>query len=690
MSTQKKNVLESTLNDKQKVLVFAGKAGLSLALVIYYCFIIQDLVDIFGTFFAKSSSIPATFAISVAVMLDAVAMIVFGVIFPSVMQRLTVMRSKLGVMRWIFSGLIASTIVWFFLYSKWSFVIDGKWLRSVYFVAGYLAIAWLLTKEKNKNFSIEGLLIAGLFFGALFQIANEMKTVVAYPFSLGWSEGNRIWDYSARLGKRFYNYPQELAIDAYIDLGRQTLWGLPFLLPKPTILLVRLWNAFLYTVPYFLFGLLVFSDKGQKKALWIGAGLWVFLFIHQGPIYTPLILAAMLTYTTKFLPTWSGFFIAILAGLFALYSRQTWMFAPAMWAALIAFVEKSPHGVRDEKGRWIRAIALGTGGILGGLVVGNLIVAIRARLAQDPSSVTGTVNLSAVNEMVSKQPLLWNRLLPNATNPLGILPALLLAVIPLILILIIIRRKIAWELNFWQKLLILGELAAFLGVGIIASVKIGGGDNLHNLDMFLITMVLLASLVWKVGGREFFENIGKQNWIIQAILLAAVLYPASQGMLSSMPIETATKAETKEALEIIQIMVDDRSPGEILFIDQRQLLTFNTIKNVKLVPEYEKKVLMDMAMANDAAYFDSFYEDLETHRFSLILSQPVYITYQDVEHAGGFGSENNTWVDWVSVPMLCHYEPVVTDTTAKFMLLVPRTGELPEDMIQWCEDHLDS
>lgn len=665
------------------------KIGLSFIVIAYYALIINDLINIFGPFFEISNKIPATFTISLSAMLLALVLILFGIIFPSVLQYFSVFRRRLGCLRWVAAILLVVVIIWFFLYTKWSFVIDGKWLRSVFFLAGYLSVAWLLTQKNEKNYSIEGLLTSALFFGTFFQIANELKTVVSYPFSLGWSEGNRIWDYSARLGKRFYDYPQELEINAYIDLGRQTLWGLPFLLPRPSILLVRFWNAILYTVPYFLFGLLVFSEKGQEKRLWITVSLWVFLFIHQGPIYTPLILAAMLTYTTKYFPTWLGFFVAILAGLFALYSRQTWMFSPAMWAALIAFLEKKPKGVKDQRGRWIRAIVLGTGGILGGLVIGNLIVAIRARLAQDPSAVTGTVNLSAVNEMVSKQPLLWNRLLPNATNPMGILPALLLAIVPLILLLVIIKGKTAWQLNFWQKLLILGELTAFLVVGIVASVKIGGGDNLHNLDMFLITLVFLAALIWKAGGREIIQTIGQQKWIVQVLLLAAVLYPGSQGMLSSMPIETATKAKTEEALEIIQIMVDDRSPGEILLIDQRQLLTFDIIKNVKLVPEYEKKVLMDMAMANDASYFQGFYKDLKTQRFSLIVSQPVYITYQEVEHEGGFGSENNTWVDWVSVPMLCHYEPVITDTTMKFMLLVPRTDELPEDMIQWCEDYLN-
>ena len=38
---------------------------------------------------------------------------------------------------------------------------------------------------------------------------------------------------------------------------------------------------------------------------------------------------------------------------------------------------------------------------------------------------------------------------------------------------------------------------AFLAVGLIASAKIGGGSNLHNIDMFWITLALIAAWAWK-------------------------------------------------------------------------------------------------------------------------------------------------------------------------------------------------
>ncbi len=49
-----------------------------------------------------------------------------------------------------------------------------------------------------------------------------------------------------------------------------------------------------------------------------------------------------------------------------------------------------------------------------------------------------------------------------------------------------------------------------------------------------------------------------------------------------------------EVLNMIQSEADRAlEKGDVLFLDQRQLLTFGYITNVPLIPEYEKKVLME-------------------------------------------------------------------------------------------------
>ena len=140
------------------------------------------------------------------------------------------------------------------------------------------------------------------------------------------------------------------------------------------------------------------------------------------------------------------------------------------------------------------------------------------------------------------------------------------------------------------------------------------------------------------------------------------------------------REEVGKTLSLIQEWVANaQKRGEVLFMDQRQLLTFGYIKGVPLVSEYEKKYLMDQAMGDTAAStFPAFYRDLENHRFSLIISDPLRLPIKDSDYS--FGEENNAWVKWVAAPILCYYEPLVTLREFKIQLLVP-LGTISPDCV---------
>ncbi|HRQ33269.1 MAG TPA: hypothetical protein PLM89_09235, partial [Anaerolineales bacterium] len=126
-----------------------------------------------------------------------------------------------------------------------------------------------------------------------------------------------------------------------------------------------------------------------------------------------------------------------------------------------------------------------------------------------------------------------------------------------------------------------------------------------------------------------------------------------------------------KALKDIQNAIKEAAPnGDILFIDQRQLLTFKYVTGVPLVPEYDKKVLINEAMSASESYFQTFYRDLAAQRFSLIITNPLHERVQTEED--NFGEENNAWVKWVSAPVLCFYEPLETLKKVKIQLLAPK------------------
>ena len=79
-------------------------------------------------------------------------------------------------------------------------------------------------------------------------------------------------------------------------------------------------------------------------------------------------------------------------------------------------------------------------------------------------------------------------------------------------------------------------------------------------------------------------------------------------------------ARAEQELATLRTMVEQAAGkgGEILFISQRQLLTFKQITGVPLVEPYENVFLMEMAMAGNPEYLGRFHDDLKNHRFALI------------------------------------------------------------------------
>jgi hypothetical protein len=97
--------------------------------------------------------------------------------------------------------------------------------------------------------------------------------------------------------------------------------------------------------------------------------------------------------------------------------------------------------------------------------------------------------------------------------------------------------------------------------------------------------------------------------------------------------------------------------GEVLFIAERQLLTFDNVENVPLVEEYERDFLTEMVMSHNQKYLDQFYQDLHRHRFALIIAetQGYYLSKKN----SAFYEENNLWVNAISAPLLCEYRQIM-------------------------------
>ncbi len=586
--------------------------------------------------------------------------------FDALGQRLRDWRASLGRLQWAAVALVLILLVLLRLLSGPSLYWFNASLRFAFIALLSLAAAFLLTSNKGNFLSIEtGMLGLGIIL-LIASIINDTYLASNYPFSLTWSEGNRFYDYSMIFGQRIYDAVLPIVNPyTYNAPGRFVLWGLPFLIPSLPIWFHRLWGGVLLIVPPALFAWLA-SRKIADPFIRYALALWIALFfIVLTPVYAPILLSAIILLLTVFEPSlWKRVALVVIASVYASLSRWTWFLAPAAWAVLADLLLYYPQRNSSFIRKILPTVLVGLSGVVAGFLVGKKYIA----------------SYGASESLTASQPLLWYRLFPNQTYSMGIVFGTLIVTGPLLIILAWWMASRRWKLDWLQMLAVWVGLLGFLGAGLVVSTKIGGGGDLHNLDMYLVTLTFVFSLgiysMWKEGEL----NLGSWPFWIQALLcwsFLMIVYPFMPFVKQSTPatLNLPPNTQVQQTLQTIRAQVTQASQtGPVLFMDERQLLSFGYIRNVPLVSDYEKKYMMDQSLASNAEYFHQYYVDLSNRRFALIVSEPLkHVIKSEGDSASPFPDENNAWVKWVSDPTLCFYKPIFTDAENRVQLLVPRS-----------------
>jgi hypothetical protein len=281
----------------------------------------------------------------------AAAVILWGRAAPSGwIERITTFRNKLGPVRWLVVFALLIFPVWFFQYTPWGIAFNGLYFRL--FVWVYVAIALAMFLQAGEHLlRWSGLLAALLLTSTAFSIAAALINVSDYPFSLGWSEGNRMWDYSVMFGRHLYDYPLDRDIFVLLDVGRQFIGGIPFLFPGVPIQMERFWVGLTTIIPYLLLGLAAFRFDFKNKKLWVLLAFWSFIFLKQGPIHPPLVICAFVVALLWRSPLWLGIPLIFATGYFAEESRFTWLFAPGIWIVMLEFSGATFERMGESKNR---------------------------------------------------------------------------------------------------------------------------------------------------------------------------------------------------------------------------------------------------------------------------------------------------------------------------------------------------
>jgi hypothetical protein len=544
-------------------------------------------------------------------------------------------------------------------------------LLGAFFLKAFIASS----VDQSKPWGVTGWLgamaVAWVVGGIGYKIATFIPSVSTYPFSLGWSEASRYYYASLFFSQKIYG---QVVPPSPLHPSRYLLQAIPFIIADLPLWVHRLWQVLLWVgVTYLTVYLLAKRFRYPEGWTWIARLAfisWGFLFLFQGPVYYHLLICAVIVLwgfdSQRF---WKSLSVVLLASAWAGISRVNWYPVPGMIAASLYFFEERVGGSEISGVDSRRPISWRV--LIQYLLPAISWIALGTVMAFASQAVyihLSGIQVEAFTSSFSSD-LLWYRLWPNSTFPLGILPAILIVSLPIFAILIQGLKKMHWI----RKLGLLTILFILFVGGLVVSTKIGGGSNLHNLDAFLVLLMVAGSYV--LFGQVRLYTIIKSDGTInvsRAMFALGMLVPVIFAIYSGSPQILPDRVEAQRVLAALNKMADETvdQGGEVLFISQRHLLTFGLIPNVPLVGNYEKVFLMEMAMAGDTTYLNNFYDDISEQRYAMIVSDREHQIFKGSDEM--FGEENDVWVSRVTQPLLTYYQEAESFKPFGIEVLVPK------------------
>ena len=134
----------------------------------------------------------------------------------------------------------------------------------------------------------------------------------------------------------------------------------------------------------------------------------------------------------------------------------------------------------------------------------------------------------------------------------------------------------------------------------MVSVKIGGGADLHDMDSYEVLLQIIAVYFF---ANQVRPESGNAEWgiipwpVLVLVIIIPFVFPLDY-------VGNWVKYNNRRAQADIKTLQAAVAPaaahgGEVLFISERQLITFDYIKGVTLVPDDEIVELMEIAMSNN-------------------------------------------------------------------------------------------
>ncbi len=559
-----------------------------------------------------------------------------------------------------FAAFLAILFIFPFFYARPEIrqFFGGEWVRFLVFWLLALTGMYALKNARPNLAFAPALALTLLLQSAANLTASYLPALTDYPFALGWSETSRFYFPSLFLSEKIYGQPYPWPI---LHPSLHLLLAPPYWFDAP-LWFHRAWQV---GIRFLLVGLIapaiLSRFKIENRTLKIALFTWIFVYLFTLPLYLHLPLMVFpLLWLFRAEDDRRTWILLIATSIWAGLSRLNWYPMPGLILSVLWLLETNPKGLQKPLGFLVSRFGRPAAWTISGSLLAYAVSQVYIPLSGNQP---GDFFTSLTSD------LLWYRLWPNATYFLGVVPGILLLSLPIWILIVISASKIRVSASpsvpesvtkpVIESVAIFAILLVLFLGGLLVSVKIGGGGDLHNMDAYAVMLLIVAAYA-------FFRAAQPIPWQVVALL---VLIPAWFAQLPNSGIARYDQAGSQATLAAIQQRVGT-AEGEILFITQRHLMSMDMIQGATLVPEYEREDLMEMAMANNSAYLARFEQDMENQRFAAIIVDPLRFNYLGSDYF--MGEENNAWVRHAVRPILCWYREDQTFPVDRITIYVPR------------------
>jgi hypothetical protein len=569
-----------------------------------------------------------------------------------------------GRLRW--TGAFLFSLAWIGFTLVYMIPIMGNlfswigWMRLLVFLSFSLLGTWGIKILRTETPWFSAWIAVILCQATLHLLLLYWQRVTDYPFAMGWSETSRFYYPSLFLSEKVYgrDYPWPI-----LHPTLHLLLAPPYLFDAP-LWFHRFWQV---AIRYLLVAAVVpvllrrLSIPG-RAARWL-VGLWMFLYLFMGPVYFHLTVPVIVVLLGFSAENHRRTGIAVLlASIWCGWSRVNWYPMPGIIAAVLYLMEV-PYKGKNVFTYLLRPALWFIAGTLTAFISQRVYIALSGL----PDSNVFYTSFTS--------DLLWYRLWPNSSFSMGILPGAFWVSLPIWLAIYIWLRSHRGDWHPLRLTLIFAALLVVFVGGIIVSLKIGGGANLHNMDAYFILLLIFSTILLAARYRSEAGSSPQPGALHWLLVLALMYSPVSTYLQFGVGFGRQNPGATREVLASLQERVDavNAQGGEILFVTQRHLISMGMLNNVTLVPEYEREDLMEIAMADNLEYLSQFRRDMENQRFALIIVDPL--NDRILARRRAFAEENNVWVTQIVRYILCNYREETVFPADEIALYVPQDGE---------------